>query len=152
MFSGATNLQIDAKGRLAMPTRHRPQLQQQCCGRLVCTVDFQSRCLLLYPEDQWQVVAEKLMKLSDTQPIERAMKRMLLGHAQECNMDKNGRLLIPASLRTFAELDKAAVLIGQLNKFELWNEALWQQQLDDSMQALQSADLSDSQRLQDFSL
>ncbi|GLP97508.1 transcriptional regulator MraZ [Paraferrimonas sedimenticola] len=135
-----------------MPTRYRARLQQQCCGRFVCTVDFESRCLLLYPEDQWQIIAEKLMSLSDTQPLERAMKRLLLGHAQECAMDKNGRLLIPASLRGYASLDKAAVLIGQLNKFELWNEQAWQQQLDDSMQALQDADLSSSPRLQDFAL
>ncbi|MFQ6372794.1 division/cell wall cluster transcriptional repressor MraZ [Shewanella sp. YIC-542] len=152
MFSGASALNLDAKGRIAMPTRYREALCAEDAGKLVVTVDFQSNCLLIYPARQWETVLEKLLQLSDTQPQERALKRLLLGYAQECQLDGNGRFLLTPPLRQYASLDKKAMLVGQLNKFELWDEQVWQQQLTDSLDLLRNDGLGASERLADFSL
>ncbi|KFZ36316.1 cell division protein MraZ [Shewanella mangrovi] len=152
MFSGASALNLDAKGRIAMPTRYRELLRANHEGKLVVTVDIQSACLLIYPLNEWLVIADKLQKLSDTQPQERAVKRLLLGYAQECELDGNGRILVTPPLRKYAALDKKLMLVGQLNKFELWDEQLWQQQLDDSLALIRTEGITASDRLADFSL
>ena len=90
--------------------------------------------------------------MADTQPAERAIKRMLLGYAHECELDGNGRVLLPTPLRQYAKLDKRAMLVGQLNKFELWDEIAWQQQIEESRIAILNEDLAANQRLADFSL
>ncbi|GIU13634.1 transcriptional regulator MraZ [Shewanella sp. c952] len=152
MFSGASAINLDAKGRIAMPKRHREPLHAHHNSQLVITVDIQSPCLLLYPVQEWQTIAVKLSQLSDTQPAERAIKRMLLGYAHECELDGNGRILLPTPLRQYANLEKRAMLVGQLNKFELWDEAAWQQQIEESRIAILNEDLAANQRLADFSL
>ena len=152
MFSGASAINLDAKGRIAIPKRYRESLHACHNNQLVITVDIQSSCLLLYPIHEWEKVAAKLASLSDTQPTERAMKRLLLGYAHECELDGNGRLLLPPPLRQYADLDKQAMLVGQLNKFELWDEAAWQQQIEQSRIAILNEDLAANERLADFSL
>lgn len=152
MFSGASALNLDAKGRIAMPTRYREVLRANHDGRLVVTVDIQSTCLLIYPSNEWEVIAAKLQTLSDFQPQERAMKRLMLGYALECELDANGRILLTPPLRQFASLDKKVMLVGQLNKFELWDEQRWQQQLDDSLALIRTEGIEASERLADFSL
>ncbi|QSX33984.1 division/cell wall cluster transcriptional repressor MraZ [Shewanella avicenniae] len=152
MFSGASALNLDAKGRIAMPMRYRDLLRADSDGKLVVTVDIQAKCLLIYPIHEWLVIAAKLQKLSDMQPHERALKRLMLGYAQECELDSNGRILLTPPLRKYAELDKKLMLVGQLNKFELWDEQLWQQQLDASLALIQEEGITASERLADFSL
>ncbi|WP_299802309.1 division/cell wall cluster transcriptional repressor MraZ [uncultured Shewanella sp.] len=152
MFSGASAINLDAKGRIAIPKRYRESLHACHNNQLVITVDIQSSCLLLYPIHEWEQVAAKLASLSDTQPTERAMKRLLLGYAHECELDGNGRMLLPPPLRQYANLDKRAMLVGQLNKFELWDEAAWQQQIEQSRIAILNEDLAANERLADFSL
>lgn len=152
MFSGASAINLDAKGRIAIPKRYRESLYVRHNNQLVITVDLQSSCLLLYPIHEWEQVAAKLASLSDTQPTERAIKRLLLGYAHECELDGNGRMLLPPPLRQYANLDKRAMLVGQLNKFELWDEAAWQQQIEQSRTAILNEDLAANERLADFSL
>ncbi|RLV58955.1 transcriptional regulator MraZ [Parashewanella curva] len=152
MFSGASSVNLDSKGRIAMPTRYRELLRVESEGKFVITVDIQSTCLLLYPIHEWHKIEAKLLLLSDTQQTERALKRLLLGHAHECEMDGNGRLLLPQTLRKYAGLEKHAMLVGQLNKFELWDESAWQQLIDESKQAITNENLASSERLSDFSL
>lgn len=152
MFSGASAINLDAKGRIAIPKRYREILHARHNNQLVITVDIQSSCLLLYPISEWELVAAKLASLSDTQPTERAMKRLLLGYAHECELDGNGRMLLPTPLRQYANLDKRAMLVGQLNKFELWDEAAWQHQIEQSRTAILNEDLAANERLADFSL
>ncbi|MFC1520746.1 cell division/cell wall cluster transcriptional repressor MraZ, partial [Pseudomonadota bacterium] len=98
------------------------------------------------------LIEAKLMQLSDTNHIERSMKRRLLGHAHECELDGNGRALVPPALRQFASLQKKTMLVGLLNKFELWDEAAWQLQMDESHQLIQAEDLTSHERLANFSL
>lgn len=124
MFRGANLLTMDAKGRIAVPARYRQTLQELCDGRLVITLD-RSGCLLLYPEPEWLEVEGKLRQLPSTNATARRLQRVMVGHATEMEMDKQGRILLPPVLREVAALDRHVMLVGQINKFELWNEEAW---------------------------
>ncbi len=124
MFRGVNALNLDTKGRMAMPAKYRDRLQDMCHGQLVITVD-RDHCLLVYPLPEWEVIERKLVKLPSFNPQARRLQRLLIGHATEVDLDGAGRILLPPPLRDFAEIDKQVVLIGQGNKFELWNEASW---------------------------
>ena len=127
MFHGAVQLNLDSKGRLAIPARYRDMLLAHCAGQLVLTADADG-CLLLYPQPEWQPIREKLMQLSAFNSRIRALQRFLVGHAEDVVMDTAGRVLISPTLRNYAVLDKRVMLIGQGNKFEVWDEARWQAQ------------------------
>ena len=129
LFRGLNRLNLDAKGRLAVPTRYRERLRDCCASELVVTVDT-DHCLLLYPMPEWQEIERKLIKLPSFNKAARNLQRLLVGHATEVEMDGQGRVLMPPPLREFAGLDKHVVLIGQGNKFELWDEARWNEQRD----------------------
>lgn len=129
MFRGVTNLNLDAKGRMAMPARYRDQLMDECQGRLVVTVD-RDGCLLVYPFPEWERIERALMSRPNMNRQVRRLQRLLVGHATELDLDGQGRMLLPPPLRAFAGLDKRAVLVGQGNKFELWDEDRWMQSRD----------------------
>jgi len=99
-------------------------LASLCEGQMVVTVD-RDGCLLLYPLPEWEEIERKLARLSSFQKQTRRLQRLLIGHATECEMDANGRILLSQPLREFAGLEKAVVLIGQSNKFEIWSETTW---------------------------
>jgi MraZ protein len=139
VFQGATQLNLDSKGRLAIPGRHRDVLLAQCAGQLVLTADADG-CLLLYPQPEWQPIRDKLMQLSAFNPKIRALQRFLVGYAEDALMDAAGRVLVSPTLRDYAKLDKRAMLVGQGNKFELWDEARWQA-LHEKMTAFSLDDL-----------
>lgn len=107
-----------------MPARYRDRLQETCDGRMVITVD-PDRCLLVYPMPEWEKIEQQLNKLPSFNRRARALQRLLLGHATESEFDSQGRMLLPAMLRDYAGLQKKAVLIGQGNKFEVWDEETW---------------------------
>ena len=124
MFRGLATLNLDSKGRMAIPTRYRETLARHCNGQMVVTVD-RDHCLLLYTLPDWEEIERKLVRLPSFNKQARRMQRLLIGHATECEIDGNGRILLPPPLREFAELDKTVVLIGQGNKFEVWAETAW---------------------------
>jgi MraZ protein len=152
MFRGATLVNLDSKGRLAVPTRYRELLVAESQGQMVCTIDLHQPCLLLYTLPEWEIIEKKLARLSSMNPNERRVQRLLLGHASECQMDNAGRLLLANTLRQHASLTKEVMLVGQFNKFELWDEQTWYQQVKDDIDAEQSAQEPLSERLQDLSL
>ena len=152
MFRGANAINLDVKGRVAIPTRYRQSLLDDCAGRMVCTIDTMQKCLLLYPLHEWEEIELKLQKLSTTNHHERRLRRLLLGYAMEGDMDKNGRFHLSTPLRQHAKLDKQIMLVGQLNKFEIWDADLWQQQIELDVQTEQLGDFELTERLQDFSL
>ena len=152
MFRGATLVNLDSKGRLAVPTRYRNLLSEESQGQMVCTIDLHQPCLLLYTLPEWEIIEKKLARLSSMNPLERRVQRLLLGHASECQMDNAGRLLLANTLRQHAKLTKEVMLVGQFNKFELWDEQTWYQQVRDDIDAEQSAQEPLSERLQDLSL
>ena len=125
MFQGINDLNLDAKGRMSLPARYRDSIQESCAGSLVITVDV-DRCLLIYPQPEWHVIQQKLMHLPSINKQVRRLQRLLLGHATECDVDSNHRILLPPPLRKFASLTKHAVLLGQGNKFELWDQETWE--------------------------
>ncbi len=124
MFRGVAAINVDAKGRMAMPTRYRDRLQECCGGQLILTVDL-DRCLLLFPLPEWEQFERKLMRLPTLQPQARRLQRLMMGHASECELDGSGRILLPALLREYANLGKRIMLVGQGAKFELWDEQTW---------------------------
>ena len=152
MFRGATLVNLDSKGRLAVPTRYRDLLIGESQGQMVCTIDLHQPCLLLYTLPEWEIIEKKLARLSSMNPLERRVQRLLLGHASECQMDNAGRLLLANTLRQHAKLTQEVMLVGQFNKFELWDEQTWYQQVRDDIDAEQSAQEPLSERLQDLSL
>lgn len=133
MFRGISPLNLDAKGRLAVPARHRETLMQTCNGRVVITVDHSQRCLTLYPLDTWEAVERELTDLPSLNPVSQQLKRLLMGYATDCEIDGGGRILLPAALRDYAALTKQVVLIGQGNKFEIWSEELWQRHTEQTL-------------------
>ena len=130
MFRGVNTLNLDAKGRMAMPSKYRDRLIAQCDGQLVVTVDRSDPCLLLYPLPEWEEIERKLVRLGNLNNQARRLQRLLIGHATEVELDGNGRILLPTPLREFANLDKRIALTGQGNKFEIWNEQTWNEQRD----------------------
>jgi len=127
MFRGATPLSLDAKGRLAVPSKHRDMLQAQCAGSLVLTA-HPHRCLLLYPQPAWEPIQAKLMSLSSFDPQSSKIQRLLVGYAEDVELDGAGRLLVSSVLREFAGLEKQAMLVGQGSHFEVWSMDRWRQQ------------------------
>lgn len=152
MFRGATLVNLDSKGRLTVPTRYRGMLSDESKGQMVCTIDLHQPCLLLYTLPEWEIIEEKLSKLSTMNPAERRVQRLLLGHASECQIDNAGRLLLASTLRQHAGLTKEVMLVGQINKFEIWDEQMWYQQVENDIAAERLADEPLSARLQDLSL
>lgn len=122
MFRGINAITIDAKGRLAVPARYRDVLGEH----VVVTIDTEESCLLLYPAAQWQVIEDNLQRLPSFNGAARRIQRLLIGHATDVELDTNARVLIPTLLREYAHLDKHVVMIGQGNKFEIWDEQQWQ--------------------------
>ncbi|HKU14294.1 MAG TPA: division/cell wall cluster transcriptional repressor MraZ [Steroidobacteraceae bacterium] len=135
MFRGANKVTLDAKGRLAMPTRYRERIVERSNGRLIATVDHADRCLLIYPLPEWEEIELKLRRLPTLNPLARRLQRLVIGHATDLDLDGSGRILIPPSLREYAGLSRAAMLIGQGNRFELWDETLWNQSCQQWAQA-----------------
>lgn len=131
MFRGRSSINLDDKGRMAIPTRYREELQECCERQLVVTIAVNERCigengcLWLYPMPEWEKLEQTILKLDTLNPMAGNLRRFVIGNASECEMDGQGRLLLPEMLRKFASLEKKIVLLGQLNKFEIWNEEAW---------------------------
>jgi MraZ protein len=138
MFRGANKLTLDAKGRMVMPTRYRERLQELCGGKLVITVD-KEQCLLIYPLPDWEEIERKLMRLPSLNPQARRLQRLMVGHATDTDLDAHGRLLLPPNLREFSLLKRDAMLIGQGMRFELWDEARWNERRDEWLAGEDSA-------------
>lgn len=129
MFRGATKVTLDAKGRLAIPTRYRERITQRCDGQLVATVD-KDQCLLIYPLPDWEEIERKLVRLPSLHTRAREMQRIMVGYATEIDVDAHGRILLSRELRDFAGLERQAMLIGQGHRFELWEEERWNERRD----------------------
>ncbi|OOH92382.1 cell division/cell wall cluster transcriptional repressor MraZ [Pasteurellaceae bacterium 15-036681] len=152
MFRGAISISLDNKGRLAIPTRYRAELREKHEGTLICTVDIRQPCLLLYPLHEWEVVEQKLLALSNFDPVQRRIQRVMQGFATECEMDSAGRILISQTLRQHANLEQQIMLVGQLNKFEIWQDQQWQAQIVEDLAFGSSAEMLNYDALKNLSL
>jgi MraZ protein len=115
---------------MAMPSRYREQLTENCSGHLVVTIDTNHRCLLLYPLSEWEQIEREIESLSSFDPMSQRVKHLLIGHANDLELDGSGRVLLPQELRQYAQLEKHVCLIGQGKKLEIWSQDNWNQQRD----------------------
>lgn len=152
MFRGINKVSIDGKGRMALPTRLRETLQQVCLGNVVLTIDIREKCLMLYPLAEWEKVQATLTGLANVRSEIRTVQRLLIGHATDLELDSQGRVIIPKLLRDFAELDKKLILLGQGNKIEVWNEALWNERLGSWLESDVVNSLDDLDELSGFAI
>ena len=125
MFRGINEVILDAKGRMAIPTRYRSLLEEEDHSKLVITIDTEDKCLLLYPFLVWEEIEKKVEALPSFNKLTRRIQRLLIGHATEVEFDGNGRILVPPLLREYAHLDKNVILVGQGKKFEIWAKEIW---------------------------
>ena len=141
MFRGVQYINLDAKGRMAVPARQREQLSLICEGQLVMTVDTQSNCLAIYPLSEWERIERDVQALPALNPAVKRFQRLVLGYASDLQLDGNGRVLLPSALREYARLERRAVLVGQGNKLELWSEELWQRECEAALNADSTGEL-----------
>jgi MraZ protein len=130
MFQGETAITIDDKGRLAIPTGYRDAVARECGNRLVIAYNpFESGCLYLYPQHEWERVRDEVSKLPTTVRAHRQLQFKLVGAAQPVELDGNGRIGIPPSHRSAIGIGKKAVLLGMGKRFELWSEQAHHEQI-----------------------
>ncbi len=121
MFRGSQTISVDSKGRISMPTKHRDALTPMV---LAPNPMPDENCLLIYPLNVWKNIEERITALPNNKE-NRKIKRLFLGKAEDVTLDGNGRLLIKPDFRKFAQLEKKAILVGQGDKLELWDENTW---------------------------
>jgi MraZ protein len=136
---------------MSLPARLRDDLAQYDDDGVVVTIDPVSRCLLLYPLSEWEIIQQKLDKLPTFQPQARRLQRLLVGHATDLEVDKAGRILLPAPLREFARLDKKLTILGQGKKLEIWSQEEWETQREDYLSQDALEDLQ-TETMMDISL
>ncbi len=152
MFTGKSSLNLDSKGRLAIPSRYRARLQEMCSGNLKLTIKPNEPCVWIYPLTEWELVEPKLVALPEFDPKASMTKTLMLGHAEDCTLDSHGRLRVEASLIKHAGLEKEIVIFGQGNKFELWNEATWNAKQEAWLSSLKDGSGEVPESLQQLSL
>ena len=129
MFKGITNIRLDTKGRLTIPTKYRPIIHEQSNSKMVITIDSEEKCLLLYPSTSWKKIQQKINDLPSFNKNARRIQRLLIGHAEDLDLDGNGRILLSKPLRLFAEMTKQVTMIGQGEKFEIWSNDIWEKRV-----------------------
>ncbi len=147
MFRGSNDLNLDDRGRLAIPKRYRDFLNENDGGHLVLTMHPFVRCLQLFPLSVWKVKEEELNALPTFDKTAGLIRRMVQGRAEDCLMDSMGRILVPPSLRQYAELQKEVTLVGQGEKFEIWSRTAWSEQgvaWDQLLEDPETSDMSDA--------
>jgi MraZ protein len=125
MFRGSFEHTIDAKGRVSVPSRFREIIAERYGGGLVLAMDY-DRCLTVYPLEEWERLEEKIKTLPMMKQEVRDFRRFLLSSATECELDKQGRLLVPPVHREHAGITKTVMLIGIIDKIEIWDVKTWQ--------------------------
>lgn len=126
MFRGSTQLALDGKGRLSIPAKYRERLMARCGGHVMLTADPIQGCLLLYPYPEWEIIERQINDLRGMDAVTLQLKMLVVGSAEELDLDGAGRILVPPMLRKYAKLEKDVVLVGQDKKFALWSEPAWQ--------------------------
>ena len=126
MFRGITDITLDERGRMAMPTRYRDAFRDRSGGKLVMTIARHDPCLRIYAESDWAVLEDELTNLDDDDSENRRQQHMLIGFATDAELDGNGRVVIPQRLRDYARLERKVVMVGQPKRLELWNDQAWE--------------------------
>ncbi len=125
MFRGSAEHTVDSKGRVSMPVKFREIISDRYEGKLVLTMDF-DRCLAVYPLEEWEKLEEKIKTLPMMQKEVKDFMRFFFSSATECELDKQGRILIPPGHRESAGIAKSVMLVGIMNKIEIWDAKAWE--------------------------
>ena len=125
MFRGSFEHSVDSKGRVSVPSRFREILAERYEGKLVLTKDHDN-CVMAYPLEEWERLEDKIKALPQSQPEVRDYMRNFFSNAAECELDRQGRILIPPALREKARISKAVMVVGMLNKMEIWDRSAWE--------------------------
>ena len=152
MFRGLYSVSVDAKGRLAVPSRFREILTALDCRDLVLTLNPWDRSLWLYPLPHWSAIDEKLASLSDFDTQSRRTKQILRGYATDCACDNQGRILLSSELREVARIERQVVLLGQGNKLEIWDADAWRSVRDSWLDDVGAGTTTTSLALESLSL
>ena len=145
-FHGAAVITLDAKGRVAIPTRHRAALLDS--GKWIVITAHPDGCVLIYPIAEWEPVRARVETFPSFDPKAAWWKRLLLGFEEHVEPDGSGRVLLPGALRQHAQLERDAMMVGQGRYFELWDSGVWSAKL---AQAL-AGNAAPPPGIQDFSL
>ena len=138
MFKGSDPINMDTKGRMAIPTRYRALLDEICRGDLVITIDMKSTCLTLSPLPEWKKFEEKVAALPAMDDLGEMRSRFVVGQAKDLQVDGSGRILIPPELRGYAQLEKKLVLVGRTQRLEIWSEENWNAEREKSQETYRS--------------
>jgi MraZ protein len=141
VFRGVYEHQIDAKGRTSLPARLRETLAGAYDERLILTTALDP-CLHAYPVREWEALETALGKRNPMEPGVKTLMRLYVASAQECPLDKMGRILVPPSLRAHAALEKDVVWVGMVKVIELWSRSGWAKAQEDARAAADSADVA----------
>lgn len=125
MFRGRYEHTIDVKGRLAFPSSFKKELAELGEDPLVVTTHISSPCLVAYPLPEWERFEERLSKLPQFEPSVMTLRRLYVGGAMECPIDKQGRVLIPPVLREYARLEREVYWVGAMKTLEIWSKPAW---------------------------
>lgn len=136
MFRGRFENTVDDKGRIAIPSKFRELLGPQSGARLIVT-NFDG-CLWAYPDSVWQALEQKVSALPQFLEEVKALQRVFISAACECPLDKQGRILLPPSLRTYAAIEKDAVVVGMTQRLEIWSKKRWEEKFDEAQKQLES--------------
>ncbi len=135
LYRGSSLLTLDSKGRIAMPSRFRESLQEECSGRVIATTYF-NYSLAIYPLPVWDELEKHLQGLNSSDPLQRGVREMFLGHADERELDAQGRILLAPALREYARLERDAKLLGDGDKFLVRSQAMdaqWLEQVNERL-------------------
>ena len=127
MFRGRFEHIVDSKGRVSIPAKFRELLGEKYDDRLILT-NF-DRCLVAYPYEEWRVLGDRVSSLSMVKKEVKAFQRFFISGATECPIDKLGRILVPPTLRDYAQLGRNVVFAGMLRKFEIWSKERWLEEI-----------------------
>ena len=152
MFRGIHKVTVDSKGRFAVPTKIRDLLNRKQVFDLVLTLNPWDRALWVYPLLEWERIEGVLTSLSDFDKQTRRTKQIMRGYASDCNLDPQGRILLPQEIRTLICLGKESVLLGQGNKLEIWDSTVWKEERDSWLDSVENADPLKSNGLDSLSL
>lgn len=129
-FTGKYYYTVDPKGRIIIPSPLRKILSDHYNAKLFVTNALFDRCLLIYPQEEWSKLEEKVRSLPKMDRDIKLFNRRVIASAMECEIDRQGRILIPASFREDADINGDIVIVGQVEKIELWNRKEWVSAVD----------------------
>ena len=140
MFRGTNELAIDDKGRIMLPVKFREALYKREESLLILTISL-DKCLVAYPTAEWMEKASRIRNRPEVTPFDRDLKRLILGSANDCPLDKQGRILVPYTLKTKTNLEKNVVLVGMDDHFEIWNSERHYKNMQDIMDSQETPEI-----------